>query len=119
MSPHHKQTPDWIRLTRRERHVWAVAFALHVSYGADLALQVANVAVERLRSLSLSGEDEPLSLESEAARAGFSWEREEFGAWYRVADIMRRGHKVSYREPTAAEIDAAYERYQLGLSGFF
>lgn len=107
----------WHQMGEREKLVWAVTFAQRSRQGLQAALK-ADRAVERLRSLSID-ESPVMEPEYQAARAGFHLDPDEFAAWYRVAFRLMYGRAFSYRDPTPAESEKAYERYQMSICDFY
>lgn len=107
----------WHQMGEREQLVWAVTFAQRSSQGLRAAFK-ADRAVERLRAL-LVDESPVMEPEYQAARAGFSLDPAEFAAWYRVAFRLIHGRAFSYRDPTEAETQEAYERYRMSICDFY
>jgi len=117
MQPNPLLLLRWHQMGEREQLVWAVTFAQRSSHGLRAALK-ADRAVERLRSL-LVDESPVMEPEYQAARAGFSLDPDEFAAWYRVAFRLIHGRAFSYRDPTEAETQEAYERYRMSICDFY
>lgn len=109
----------WELMSRMEQTLWSAALALHIS-DADAGLAAADAAVKKLRSFKevRSRRPEP---EQEAAQAGIPLQFEEFAAWYSVERRIRDSlsNKAEVRPPSASELSAAYDRYQLCRGDFY
>jgi len=106
----------WHQMDGREQGIWAAVFGQQTVPALEAA-SIADQAVERLRTLDI--DRNRMSPEHEAARSGIHLELDEFVGWYRVACKLQRGHEFSYRDPTPAEYELAYDAFQRGRSDFY
>jgi hypothetical protein len=109
---------QWMLMSEMEKSVWATTFALNATLASD-AVQLADQAVEQLRSVDGTWRFLRPEPEYEAARAGHHIERGDFDIWYRIASMVRHGDDPSYRDPTTDECAQAYDRFQWGRSDFY
>lgn len=117
-NPKNPPSPlEWMLLSEMEKMVWAATFALNAHSPSD-ATEMADQAVEQLRSVDGTWRFRRPEPELEAARTGHHIEWDDFLVWYRIAWMVRHGNEHSYHEPTRDESAKAYERFQWGRSDF-
>jgi hypothetical protein len=107
----------WEWMTPMEKSLWGTVLANHLD-DVRGGLEVADAAIERLRSVGVTRSHRP-EPEYEAAIAGVHIDFENFVPWYRTECLIRRGKKPGYQPPTAKQVEEAYERFERGGSEYY